>query len=73
MQDRSNSSRKDNSASIEESRLTLADMLKLQLADQQKEIPDLQIRVAELTTENQKLKRKATLLDDLVYDKLITK
>lgn len=48
-------------------------MLKLQLADQQKEIHDLQIRVAELTTENQKLKRKATLLDDLVYDKLITK
>ncbi len=48
-------------------------MLKLQLADQQKQIHELQIRVGKLSSENLELKRKADLLDNLVYDKLITK
>ena len=48
-------------------------MLKEQIADQQKQIHNLQMRVMELSDENIELKRKAKLLDDLVYDRLMTK
>ncbi len=48
-------------------------MFKQQIADQQKEIHNLQMRVMELSDENIELKRKAKLLDDLVYDRLMTK
>tara|TARA_R100000231_G_scaffold87720_1_gene66469 strand:- start:165 stop:329 length:165 start_codon:yes stop_codon:yes gene_type:complete len=48
-------------------------ILKLEVANMQKQIHDLQMRVMELSDENIELKRKAKLLDDLVYDRLMTK
>ena len=47
--------------------------IKLEVANMQKQIHDLQMRVMELSDENIELKRKAKLLDDLVYDRLMTK
>lgn len=49
------------------------EMLKREIAEMQKQVHNLQIRVMELQDENIELKRKAKLLDDLVYDRLMTK
>jgi|TARA_R100000081_G_scaffold80573_1_gene47634 cell division protein FtsB len=48
-------------------------ILKLEVANCQKQIHDLQMRVMELSDENRELKRKAKLLDDLVFDRLMKK
>ena len=41
-------------------------------AEMQKQVHELQARVVELSDENQELKRKAKLLDDLVFDSINT-
>mgnify|MGYP001272539252 CR=1 FL=1 len=47
--------------------------LKHEVKEMQKQIHNLQVRVSELVDENIDLKRRAKLLDDLVYDKLMKK
>tara|TARA_B100001057_G_scaffold316214_1_gene316382 strand:+ start:4039 stop:4206 length:168 start_codon:yes stop_codon:yes gene_type:complete len=52
---------------------SIEEALKHEIAEMQKQVHELQTRVMELSDENQELKRKAKLLDDLVFDRLMTK
>tara|TARA_B100000963_G_scaffold360622_1_gene392221 strand:+ start:17225 stop:17395 length:171 start_codon:yes stop_codon:yes gene_type:complete len=47
--------------------------LKNEIAQMQKQVHELQVRVKELSEENIDLKRRAKLLDDLVFDRLMKK
>lgn len=51
----------------------LEEALKHEIKEMQKQIHNLQVRVGELLDENIDLKRKAKLLDDLVFDRLMEK
>ena len=53
--------------------MTMKEAYEKEIADMQKQIHNLQLKIVELQKENEDLLRRSKLLDDLVYDRLMKK